>query len=121
MTIHPDHRKLAKALDLQGGLYTVSDVFNAIAEGKMQSFVVGDLWMVTQIVAYPRGRALEILFAVGALPDCMLILDKISDYAREQGIAVISTVGRQGWVKSLTKRGWKVKRTVIYFSWSCEP
>ena len=48
--MHPYHAKLARVLERMGGLYTVQDILNLIAIGKMQSFTEGDSWAVTQIV-----------------------------------------------------------------------
>jgi hypothetical protein len=111
MTAHPYHRKLAKALDRMGGLYLPQDILAAIAEGRMQSFVEGDSWAITQVTKYPRATVLEVLIALGDLKDCRILHDRILKYAEEIGVGLINTFGRRGWIPDAKERGWKVKMT----------
>jgi hypothetical protein len=111
MTAHPFHRKLARALDRMGGLYTPQDILVAIAEGRMQSFVEGDSWAITQVAKYPRATVLEVLVALGDLQDCRILHDRILDYARDCGIGLVNTFGRRGWIPDAKAHGWKVKMT----------
>ena len=52
-----------------GGLYTLNDILTAIAEGRMQSFVEGNSWVITQVMSFPRAKVLEVFAAVGDLDD----------------------------------------------------
>jgi hypothetical protein len=111
MTAHPYHRHLARALERMGGVYTVSDILAAIAEGRMQSFADGDSWAITQVVAYPRARMLDVLMAIGDLESCRRLHDRIIQYAKDNDISLIQAYGRRGWVRDAAARGWKVKTT----------
>lgn len=111
MTMHPYHKKLARALDRMGGLYTVQDILTAIAENRMQSFIANDSWVVTQIAVYPRAKVLEVLIALGDLKDSPSLHEQIFRCARENNIGLVITSGRRGWVKELNREGWKVKAT----------
>jgi hypothetical protein len=112
MTAHPYHRHLARILDRMGGAYLVSDILTAIAEGRMQSFIEGDSWAVTQIVDYPRTRMLDILVALGDYDECWKLHDRILDYARDHDIGLVQAYGRKGWMpEAATRGGWKVKTT----------
>ena len=110
MTAHPYHAKLAKVLDRMGGVYLVSDILDAIAAGRMQSFVEGDSWVITQVVQFPRARMLEIIAAVGDRKECLKIYDeRILQYAKDNDIPLVQAYGRHGWLIDARKRGWKVK------------
>jgi hypothetical protein len=109
MTAHPYHRKLERVLDRMGGLYTVQDILTAIAVNRMQSFVEGDSWAVTQVVDFPRARVLEILVALGDLNDCRILHDRILKYAEENGVGLVWAYGRRGWLSDAKSHGWKIK------------
>jgi hypothetical protein len=111
MTAHPYHRKLARALDRMGGLYTVSDILAEIAVGRMQSFADGGSWAITKVVDFPRARMLEIMIALGDLETCRRLHDRILQYARDNDIGLVQAYGRRGWVNDAAARGWKVKTT----------
>jgi hypothetical protein len=109
MTMHPYHAKLARLLDRMGGLYTVSDILSAIAEGRMQSFVEGETWAITQIACFPRAKLLEILIVVGALEDCRKLLDRIFQFADANDIGLVQAYGRRGWLDHPLTQGWKIR------------
>ena len=115
MTAQPYHAKLARGLERLGGLYTLNDILTAIAEGRMQSFVEGNSWAVTQVVSFPRAKVLEVFAAIGDLDDLRILHDRILDFAAEEGIGVIRAYGRKGWLPDASRRGWKVKaRFFVY-------
>jgi hypothetical protein len=113
MTAHPYHKKLARVLDRMGGVFIVTDILDAIAAGKMQGFVEGGSWAVTQVVAFPRARVLEIVGVVGDIEECRRLHDRLIKYADDNDIAFIQAYGRRGWISDAAERGWKVK-TVSY-------
>jgi hypothetical protein len=115
MTAHPYHRHLARVLDRMGGYYTVQDILNAIAVGKMQSFVEGDSWAITQITVFPRAKVLEILVALGDLNELRILHDRLLVFATEIGASVVQAYGRKGWFPDAERRGWKLKaRNYVY-------
>lgn len=115
MNVHLYHKRLAKVLDRMGGLYTVQDILSAIAEGKMQGFVEGESWAVTQIATFPRAKVLEIVAVVGKLEELRPLHDRILAYAAEIGAGLVQAYGREGWLKDAKQRGWRVKaRSYLY-------
>ncbi len=113
--IHPYHRKLERVLDRMGGLYTLHDILAKIAEGRMQSFMQGDSWMITQVMDFPRRRVLEIVALVGDVDECLAMHERLLDYANEIGATVIQAYGRKGWLRPGKARGWRVKaRSFVY-------
>lgn len=111
MTAHVYYRKLAKVLDRMGALWTVQDILSAIAAGKMQSFVEGDSWAITQIADFPRARVLEILVALGDLEQCRRLHRRILQFARDNDIGLVQAYGRRGWIRDATALGWRVRTT----------
>jgi hypothetical protein len=103
------HRKLERALDRQGGLYALGDILERIADGRMQSWVEGNSWAVTQISVYPQRRSLEIVAVVGDLGDCRVLHDRVIQFAKDVSVDLISTYGRFGWIREARRNGWKVK------------
>ena len=105
------HQKLARVLDRMGGLYVLNDILTAIGEGRMQSFVEGNSWAITQINQYPRARVQQVVAIVGHLEDVDALHAQILDYADEANIGLLSTYGRLGWLRegSWQRLGWKLK------------
>ena len=112
MTAALYHAKLEKTLERMGGLYTLEDILERIADGRMQSFTEGNSWMITQIGVYPRRRVLELFATTGDLKD-RAVYDKVLAFAKEMGIDLLVGVGRRGWLPEAEKHGFKVK-TVSY-------
>jgi hypothetical protein len=111
MTAALYHKKLQRALDYQGGLYTLNDILTAIGEGRMQSWAHNNSWAVTQVSIYPRRRLLEIVAAVGDLGDSRILHEKILAFAREIGVDLVAAYGRRGWARTAERNGWKIKTT----------
>jgi hypothetical protein len=116
MTAAPYHQKLARTLDRMGGLYAVSDILERIADGRMQSFVEGNSWAITQISVYPRGRTLDLLFTIGDIKDYRALNEKILAFAEKMDIGLVTTIGRRGWLPYARECGWKVKTSsYVYY------
>ena len=112
MTVHVPHpylAKLARVLDRMGGLYTVSDILEAIALNQMQSFVENESVAITRVALYPRAKAVEVLAVIGNLDDARVLHDRVLEFAAREGASVILAYGRPGWADDARRRGWKVK------------
>ena len=105
------HRKLQRALDIQGGLFSLPDILERIADGRMQSWVHNNSWAITQISIYPRRRVLEIVAAVGDLRDCRILHGQILAFANEMNVDLVAAYGRRGWARDADRNGWKIKTT----------
>jgi hypothetical protein len=91
-----------------GSLYALNDILTAIASQRMQGFVERNSWIVTQINAYPRGRTLDVVAAVGDLPDCRALHGRVLDFAAEEGIPLVRAYGRKGWLPDAGRHGWRL-------------
>jgi hypothetical protein len=107
------HKKLERALDYQGGLYALSDILERIADGRMQSWVEGNSWAITQISVFPRRRLLEIVAAVGDLGACRILHGRILQFANDMNVDLVAAYGRMGWTRDADRNGWKIK-TISY-------
>ena len=111
MTAAVYHRKMARVLDAMGGLYTLNDILTAIGEGRMQTFVEGNSWAITQVNQYPRARTLQLVAMVGDLEDVDALHAQILAYADQAKCGLLSTYGRLGWLRegSYRRLGWRLK------------
>jgi hypothetical protein len=108
MNATPYHRKLDRVLDRMGGVYHTSDILDRIADGRMQSFVEGNSWLITQVCEYPRAKTLDFVAAVGDLKDWPVLHDLALSYADHLNIPLIRAYGRRGWFPMIEDRGWKI-------------
>lgn len=108
-------QKLHKALAIAGDTYTLDDILTEINEGRMQSFVEGESWVVTQVVDFPRKRYLEIVFAIGNLDELKAIYPRLDEYAKSIMADGLRAFGRAGWMRQfeIDKHGW-VETTRVY-------
>lgn len=99
--------RFERMLRQTGNLYTLEDIIERIEDGRMQSFVQGDTWVVTQVNEFPRRKALDIVFVVGFMADAIQALPQIYEFAEEiDATMVMASVGRDGWW-SYAQPGWK--------------
>ena len=101
------HKKLDRVLDRMGGIYHPSDILDRIADGRMQSFVHGNSWLITEINVFPRARTMDWIAAIGDLDDCRVIHDMALDFADKLNIPLIRAYGRRGWLPDAQRHGWR--------------
>ena len=116
MNAAPYHVKFAKALARQGDLYTLQDILERLADGRMQSFAEDNSWMITQISNFPRRRVLEVIGLVGDLKDYRALDEKLVGFAGEMNVDLVSAYGRRGWKPFGTALGWKIKASNYLFT-----
>ena len=104
-----DAEKLARfqrALDQGGNTHTVADVFDKVRAGRAAFWENGDGIAVTEVLVYPRLRALNYWLLSGVLRDVLAMEDEISAWGRENGATVATASGRAGWGRIGEPRGW---------------
>lgn len=99
-------REFEEMLELQGGLYTFEDVLELINEGKFQSFVTNDTWLVTQVHQFPRKKVVDVVFVIGDMKDLPELEAQMLAFKDSIGADYLSATGRLGWKKN-TLPGWK--------------
>lgn len=106
-------RQLQSVLTRMGNTHALSDVLAAIEAGTMQSFVNGDTWAVTQVVEFPRGKALDIFLIVGEWNHLEDLFTQLQTYAADTGCTLMRAFGREGWRRAAEARGWRADMRVF--------
>jgi len=104
---------LARMASGSGGRYEVYDLMHAITSGQMQLWLAlegADILcaMMTQLIVYPRMRALRCIGVVGHRPRrWMHLLERVEQCAREHmGCAVMESLHQPGHERLLRTGGW---------------
>ena len=108
------------ALDEGWGEMNIGDVWERVQAGLMQVLVVLDdekilAALVTEVVDYPRRRALRVVFAGGeGMEDWVEEVDQLLLVgAKKVGAQGIEICGRAGWGRALRSLQYKVKYHTI--------
>ena len=100
-----------EALAHDMGRMTVQDIKEAIEDRKMQLWGIHDGVLravaVTQIIDYPQLRCVRYVTLTGRDMESWLdiLIETVTDWGAEQGAHATELVGRKGWEKVLSKRG----------------
>jgi len=98
---------VANALEYAGGTHDVEDVFAGIAEGQFFMWAGEDSIIISEIVEYPKLRALHFFLAGGNLEELQQMEKTVIEWARAQGCKRATTAGRVGWSRTfLRDRGY---------------
>lgn len=109
MTSEEKRRRFEKALHLAGRTHTVEDVLAKVREGRAQFWGDDDASVVTEVLSYPRLKAVNLWLVSGELQRCLAMEGEIFDWAREQGCSVATATGRPGWLRIVPALGWKLR------------
>jgi len=101
------------ALEYSGGTHDFGDIASAVMTGHMQLWPAPKGCMVTEIITYPKIKALHIFLAGGELRQLLQMEDSIASWAKSQNCGRITLNGRPGWKRVLEKRNAKVTHTFI--------
>ena len=113
--------KLAKALARAGDLYSLDDLLERIADGRMQAHVSRETIAVTEISDYPKRRVLSIIILVGDLEDGENLHAQVLAFARKMDCDAIVTQGRVGWARLAKSHGWQTVSTNMVFRKEVSP
>ena len=100
--------RLREALARAGDLYSIDDVLERVADGRMQAHVSRETIAVTEISVYPRRRVLTIILLAGDLADREDLHRQVFDFARKLECDAIVTQGRDGWAQLAKDHGWEI-------------
>ena len=99
-----------------GGRNTSADMLEAIKTNKVQLWAIHDgaihAVMTTEIIQYQQFSAVRIITVTGSDSEQWLdlLIETIGAWGKENGASAIEFVGRIGWEKVLTKRGFGGKQ-----------
>jgi hypothetical protein len=100
-------KRLQRALDFAGGIYSQQDIIEMVKAGTMQAWHTENSLVLTQVVPYPQKRALNVFAVVGDMDEALSMHDEVEAFAREQGCEFMVMTGRKGWTRIMPNWGWQ--------------
>ncbi len=89
------------------GTHTIEDVERQIAEGRLQFWPGMRCAVVTEIVEYPRLKALNFFLIGGELDELLTQMHPvIVEWAKALGCTRVASTGRKGWERVLRPLGY---------------
>jgi len=104
--VGPYRELLEMALARAGGTHTYEDVLQSISVGDMFFWPASKSCLVTEIVQYPRLRALHVFLAAGDLVEIKDMESSLISFAKSLKCSALSMSGRKGWTKALKNMDW---------------
>jgi len=95
------------ALEYSGGTHDIIDIYEGIYKGTMQLWPAEKSCLVTEIIAYPKKKVLNIFLGGGDLTEILDMHDDVINWAKAQGCEALNMTGRFGWKKPLAAHGWE--------------
>lgn len=102
-----------QALEYAGGTHLFEDVLDQILIGEMLFWPGKKSCLVTEIVQYPRKRALHVFLAAGDLTEIKSMEPDLRTFAKQLKCDGLSLAGRRGWVKALRELGFTEGHSVV--------
>ena len=98
---------LDRALTQMGNTHSLRDILQALEDGSMQSFAVGDTWVVTQVLDLPQKRVMDVVLVVGDGADLEELSATTHAFAAFQDCSLMRAYGRHGWMHYAKQLGWR--------------
>ena len=98
MTNEEKLRRFEKALAYANNTHTVADVMDRVRENRAACWPNGDSVIVTEVIVFPRLRAVNYWIVSGTLRECAELQPDIDAWAIEQGCSLAIASGRMGWL-----------------------
>lgn len=104
--------QIEAALVYADATHAYDDVATMVAAGHAQFWPGPASVVITELVAFPRKKILNIFLAGGILREIELMAPGILEWGRQQGCDYATFTGRKGWARSfLTRTGWSADLT----------
>ena len=109
-----DYREqIEAALSYGGETHTFEDVVQMLVEGRAQAWCNGSSIAITEIVYFPRKRALHCFLAGGKSKEILEMMPSAIKWGQANGCTDFTIAGRKGWQRVLRKHGWSPRMTVM--------
>lgn len=106
---------IASALPYARGTYTIEDVEDGIAKGRLIFWAGARSAVITEILNYPRKKVLHYFLLGGELDELIHFMEpRITAWAKSQGCTAVSGAGRPGFERAFAKSGFERAWVVIY-------
>lgn len=93
--------KLAPALEREGWLFSLDDVWQAVQNEQAQFWPGQNSAVVTEIRIYPATKVLNVWLAGGELDEIRQMLPLIRQFGHMNHCSKITMQGRKGWARAL--------------------
>ena len=110
----PYREMLERALEFAGGTHLWEDIVQAVNEGRMHFWPAEKSCVVTEVVCYPRARAIHIFLAAGDLMEIKGMDSTFQEFGRALDAKFITLSGRRGWTKALDDIGYKLSHVSMF-------
>ena len=107
MNIEDYRDKIDAALKYSGGTHLFEDVANAVAKGDMQMWCNGETVAITEVLVYPQKKVLHVFIGSGKREDLFEMIDSAWTWGQGIGCTAMTLAGRKGWMKLMSKFGFK--------------
>ncbi|MCH1580843.1 MAG: hypothetical protein L7S55_09070 [Luminiphilus sp.] len=111
--IEPYRSLIDQALEHAGGTHDFEDVLDRILIGDMLFWPGKKSCMVTEIVQYPRKRAMHVFLAAGDLTEIKSMEPDLRTFAKKLQCDGLSLAGRRGWVRALKDIGFTEGHAIV--------
>jgi len=92
-------RWLLPALHHVNGAIDEADIISVLATGRLQLWSTGDAAILTEVIEYPRLKAVRLCLIGGQLNGVKKLEQDVCDWARKLGCKRLEGAGREAWVK----------------------
>jgi len=110
----PYRKLLDSALEFSGGTHLFEDIVDAVADGRMHFWPAEKSCVVTEVICYPRARAIHIFLAAGDLAQIKDMDETFAQFGRALDAKYITLSGRKGWTKVLDDIGYKISHVSMF-------
>jgi len=101
--------RFEKALQLAGGTHDVADVMAKVRDGRAQFWGNDEASVVTEVLSYPKLKAVNLWLVSGVLQSCLAMEGEIFDWARQNGCSIATATGRRGWLRIAPTVEWRLR------------
>jgi hypothetical protein len=103
--------KIELALAAGGDVMTFADLVELARAGRVQLWGNRETLVATEILTYPRKRALNAFMVAGSVEGVFRLQDQIVEFARDEGCHAIVAHGRRAWGRLGRAGGWREHST----------
>ena len=98
---------LEQALERGIGTHDFEDIKDAVMTGSMQLWTLDSTAAVTEIIQYPRFKAVVVVLAAGEMSELVEAIPELEEFSRIVGAQRILICGRLGWLRALKEHGFE--------------
>jgi hypothetical protein len=98
--INSYRQQIEAALKFADDSHSFEDIAASVKKGELQFWPGFSSVVITEIMQFPRYRALNLFLAGGNIPELQSMLPGIEEFAESIGADRIVLTGRKGWLRS---------------------